>query len=315
MNGAPAGGMDAAAAGAHLPGKRMRWLDSAPAPASSPPAPSPRFTSRRLGPATALQVDFPPLSLSQPAASARPGERHLVIHLAGRGVYWHERGRSSQAAGDVAVLGGAPGCGVSHPDGGRVIRWTLPASRLDPFLPGAAARDFLLLPGGRAVTQALAAWASALARLRGPVTPAATDALISQLCALTGLAAREAAGVRSAGLDRADRQRARLLFHMEQNIGDPDLSPSAAARALGFSERWAHALMAPTGRSFREHLAARRIELSAMMLRDAAFRTMPVARIAFQCGFNDLTTFYRRFKGRHGLAPGAWRRLQQNRAG
>jgi AraC family transcriptional activator of tynA and feaB len=307
MNGSPAEDMDAAAA-AHLPGKRMRWLDFALSPSS-------RFVSRRLGPATVLQADFPPLSLSQPAACACPGERHLVVHLAGRGVYRHERGRTLQAAGDVVVLGGAPGCGVSHPDGGRVIRWTLPASRLDPFLPGAAAQDVLLLPGDRAVTRALAAWASALAGLRGPTAPAAADELITHLCALTGLAAREAAGARSAGLDRADRQRARLLFHIEQNIGDPELSPAAAARALGFSERWAHALMAPTGRSFREHLVARRIERSAIMLRDATMKDMPVARIAFQCGFNDLTTFYRRFRRRHGQAPGAWRRLPRNRAG
>ena len=35
-----------------------------------------------------------------------------------------------------------------------------------------------------------------------------------------------------------------------------------------------------------------------------------VASIAFDCGFRDLSTFYRLFKGRYGCAPNAWRSLQ-----
>jgi AraC family transcriptional regulator len=49
---------------------------------------------------------------------------------------------------------------------------------------------------------------------------------------------------------------------------------------------------------------ARRLHLAAVRLRRTA---EPVSAIAFDCGFNDLSTFNRRFKRMIGETPAAFR--------
>ena len=34
---------------------------------------------------------------------------------------------------------------------------------------------------------------------------------------------------------------------------------------------------------------------------------LPIASVAFECGFNDLSTFYRQFKSQVGVSPAAYR--------
>jgi AraC-like DNA-binding protein/mannose-6-phosphate isomerase-like protein (cupin superfamily) len=84
-----------------------------------------------------------------------------------------------------------------------------------------------------------------------------------------------------------------------------------AARRLGLSRRrFTQLFKEETGRGWLAYVHERAIEHAARLLVESE---APIAAVAFECGFSDLSTFYRRFKSLRGISPGAWR--QQSRGG
>jgi AraC-like DNA-binding protein len=79
-----------------------------------------------------------------------------------------------------------------------------------------------------------------------------------------------------------------------------------AARRLGLSRRrFTQLFKEETGRGWLAYVHERAIEHAARLLVESE---APIAAVAFECGFSDLSTFYRRFKSLRGISPGAWRR-------
>jgi AraC-like DNA-binding protein len=90
--------------------------------------------------------------------------------------------------------------------------------------------------------------------------------------------------------------------YIEENLADPDLAAPAAARALGMSVRSLHLALADSGESFGQLLQRRRLEMCCTLLRRADAGNS-VADIAFACGFNSLSSFYRAFRRLCGACP------------
>jgi len=102
----------------------------------------------------------------------------------------------------------------------------------------------------------------------------------------------------------ASARLARVHAAIERRLLDPLLSPARIAADCGASVRTIHNLFAPTGESFSDYVSGRRLELAHNMLTrpDSAFQS--VADIAYETGFNSLSTFYTRYRERFGHAPG-----------
>ena len=78
-----------------------------------------------------------------------------------------------------------------------------------------------------------------------------------------------------------------------------------AAAELGMSRRrFTQLFREATGASWSNYLARLRIDYACQLLRESQ-RT--IAAVAFECGFEDLSSFYRAFKRQTGLTPHAWR--------
>ncbi len=85
----------------------------------------------------------------------------------------------------------------------------------------------------------------------------------------------------------------------------------AAASSLGLSRRRFTALFrAVTGTTWLDHLTALRVDYAARLLRDGA---RSVTAVAFETGFEDLSSFYRVFKRRMGQPPNEWRAQARDR--
>ncbi len=97
----------------------------------------------------------------------------------------------------------------------------------------------------------------------------------------------------------------RLLAHIDAQLRSPDLSPRAAAQALGVSVRRVHTLLAGTPHTFSRLVARRRVLRAQTLL---AQRPGSVIEVAFACGFNSVATFYRHYAVTLGASPAGRRR-------
>jgi len=82
-----------------------------------------------------------------------------------------------------------------------------------------------------------------------------------------------------------------------------------AAAELGMSRRRFTSLFSDiTGCTWADYLTQLRIDYSKTLLRET---TRSIVSIAFECGYEDLSSFYRAFKRATGLSPGQWRERRQ----
>lgn len=99
----------------------------------------------------------------------------------------------------------------------------------------------------------------------------------------------------------------RVLGYVERHLGDPGLSPSRIAAALGFSVRYLHGLFEGTGTSLGERILRRRLERCRDDLARGELARRGVGEIAYEWGFNDAAHFSRAFKVFTGMSPRDYR--------
>jgi AraC-like DNA-binding protein len=105
----------------------------------------------------------------------------------------------------------------------------------------------------------------------------------------------------------ADTLLSRALAMIDRHRADPRFGPRELAARLNVSERMLQRHFRPLGETPGHRLLSRRLELAHARL--CARRTEPategVTAVAFDCGFNDLSYFYREFRKKYGTTPGA----------
>ena len=97
-----------------------------------------------------------------------------------------------------------------------------------------------------------------------------------------------------------------IVAEIERGFADAALSGKMVAARLGITERYLQQLMEQRGETFSHHVLRVRLERAAAML--TTKKHMPVAEVAFRCGFNDLSYFNRTFRRRFGDSPRAYRK-------
>ncbi|HTW69578.1 MAG TPA: acetamidase/formamidase family protein [Acetobacteraceae bacterium] len=105
---------------------------------------------------------------------------------------------------------------------------------------------------------------------------------------------------------RAALQR-RILRALERRLDDPHLNLARFAEAEGLSMRAVQKLLEEEGRSFSQYLRHRRLERAGETLGDLSQAALPVAEIAFRCGFQDPAHFSRAFRQHYGVSPNTYR--------
>lgn len=138
--------------------------------------------------------------------------------------------------------------------------------------------------------------------LQGAGAEAAVQTLAQLAIVARGMATPQEAhsreAIRAGLLQRAKRC-------IEDNLHRHDMSPPVLAGLIGISLRQLHLLFEPTGTSYTRYLLARRLEHARLLLSQCPERS--VADIAYTCGFDGLSTFYRNFRAAFGTSPSEFR--------
>ena len=93
---------------------------------------------------------------------------------------------------------------------------------------------------------------------------------------------------------------------INDRLDDPDLAVADLERCLGMSRSQLHRkLTATLGLSATKLITQLRLETAAVRLRTT---TDPIAAVAYDCGFRDVSYFGKRFRARYGTSPGEWRK-------
>jgi AraC family transcriptional regulator, positive regulator of tynA and feaB len=98
-----------------------------------------------------------------------------------------------------------------------------------------------------------------------------------------------------------------ILDFVNRNIAFGDLSPPFVASKFGISNRYLHRLFADSGVTFGSHVLAQRLELVAGDLISSKGRNVPIASLAYDWGFGDISTFNKAFRKRFGCSPRTYR--------
>jgi AraC-like DNA-binding protein len=98
-----------------------------------------------------------------------------------------------------------------------------------------------------------------------------------------------------------------ILSAIEQNYSAPGISSKTIAAQLHISQRYLNELLEQRGLSFSQIVLEKRLAKALAMLRDPQLDGLRISQIAYECGFNDLSYFNRRFRARFGETPGGIR--------
>lgn len=264
---------------------------------------------RSVGDVILADVIALPITVTDGGTTADNPHRFHLILLVEEGDHRWADGKVTQKPGDIMLLDTAEPSEVSAAMNDRVLRWSCPETLIAPFPPvsdGVAvhhlqARDGLM----RNLAQHICDFACEADHLDSD----AQQGLLVHLCGLLRLAIEtEQTPQPGRRLDYRSFQRQRILTYIDLHLDDCRLTAKRAAGDLGMSPRWLHALLEDAGDGFCGLVAKRRLEMSLNLLRDPACSHMSIAEIAFLCGFNDLSTFYRRFGELYKTTPGEVRR-------
>lgn len=99
----------------------------------------------------------------------------------------------------------------------------------------------------------------------------------------------------------------RALAMIDRHRADPAFGPRELAARLNVSERMLQRHFRPLGETPGHRLLNRRLALAHARLsaRKGDQPAEGVTAVAFDCGFNDLSYFYREFRKKYGMTPGA----------
>ncbi|QGU06597.1 Transcriptional activator FeaR [Corynebacterium occultum] len=100
----------------------------------------------------------------------------------------------------------------------------------------------------------------------------------------------------------------KIQNHIEQNLADPELSPTSIAAAHYISVRHLHDLFRQDGRTVAAWVRSQRLERCRQDLRDPLLMDRNVAGIAARWGFLDAGHFSRLFRTTFGETPSNYRK-------
>lgn len=201
-------------------------------------------------------------------------------------------------------------CGSDPVRPTRLVTFTFPPSLLPLSPSGIRELTATRIPATAGLGELTSQFLLQLARNVDHYTSA--EAARLSACAMELLATRLARELEIPDWGTPEARRHAMLTtvqgFIQQNLGDPGLSPAAVAAAHHISLRTLHQLFHDEGLTVAGWIRQRRLERCRRDLADPALDARPAAAIAARWGFSSAADFSRAFRAAHGVPPAEYRR-------
>ncbi|MGW2282960.1 AraC-like ligand-binding domain-containing protein [Streptomyces sp. NPDC001770] len=277
-----------------------------------------RMVTRRLGCLQVSTVEADAEQVSRtPALIARSSAALVSVSLqmSGTATLVQDGRQAEVGEGDLVVCDRRRPYSFDYPDRFATHIFQLPRSVL-----GVPDSDIGQVTGyaigtGDGFGAVLRPFLTTLASLTDVCPPAVADRLAGNVVDLfaTLIAERVRPGATGADTARSDLLR-RVRTYINQNLGDPDLSPESIARAHHFSVRYLHRLFEGEGTTVGRLVLTRRLEECGRELSRRGGTALTVSAVAQRWGFVSPAHFSRAFRTAYGVSPREWRGLRTARS-
>ena len=232
----------------------------------------------------------------------------LSIMLSGTGLLIQDNREALLLPGDIAVYDTNRPYTLTFESSFRTLVLMFPHQLLDLPVSAVGQLTAVRMPGdaglGRVVTPFLTQLAGNLDQLSG------TSGLRLAFNAVDLVATMFAAELQLSGsTDRSPRARLMtgIRAFIEENLGDPELSPVAVAAAHFISTRYLNILFREENETPANWIRTRRMERIRRDLRDPLHSHRSISAIAARWGFPDAAHFSRVFRASYGSTPSDYR--------
>lgn len=242
-------------------------------------------------------------------AQAESDDYFVCLQLSGRSSHFQDNRKAIIDNGEFLLLDPRLPFKGRCEQRGRIVAVRVPRRALDERMGAAAAVASRRISSRGSVAALAFGFLTMLPDAMDALDDAAGAKVAEQALDLLALAfAIEALTDRVTLSSRRSLTRTLLKSAIDARLHDPELTPAAAAAAVGISARHANALLAEEGTGLERYIIARRLERCRRTLEDPAQAHRTIGEIAFSWGFADLSHFTRRFKAEFGAPPGEYRR-------
>jgi AraC family transcriptional activator of tynA and feaB len=208
-------------------------------------------------------------------------------------------------AGDFMLFDPSYASVVEFSEATQVIVIRLPVAEAEGHVPGLRELAGVPIQGSGGAGALLSGFVRmAWSQLEGEDDVGWADSFCEVIWPLVDMAYAQVRSAR-AGYSREERRHA-VLTYIDAHLLEANLTARRVAGALGISARCVQITFAAMGTTPSAYIQSRRLDHAACELAQTR-RNAPVTVIAFDSGFNDLSTFCRLFRRKFGVAPREYR--------
>ncbi len=232
---------------------------------------------------------------------------HFFLGLTSSGaVEARQRGRSAtMRTGDAVLMSSAEPQELRTRGKVGYFGMQLPRTMLAPLVTRLDDAVAQRIPRDVAALGLFSTYARSLLSDEMPLSAELAHVATTHLCDLAAVAigaTREAQEVAQGRGLRAARLNA-VKQEIAANLGSPQLSLERLAARLGISPSYVRKLFESEETSFSDYVLSQRLLRAYRLLTDPALLSRPIAAIAFEAGFGDLSYFNRAFRRCYGATP------------
>lgn len=245
--------------------------------------------------------------------SSGPHLYSFLIQLKGRGRFVQGEEEAGLDCGDFTLCDSAVPHFFSLDDEAEMMLVRVPADVIADYLPAPALLCGRRLPAREGLTPtALRMTCSLWKQLEQGLPAVHGESVAHQLMDLIAMSYSLVFGGRQDGSSCDTDLYEQAIRLIEDEIRNPDLSPSMLATELGVSSSDLATAFSRRGDRLHSCISLRRLDHVARRLRSPVWRNSMISEIAYGMGFSSLPLFTRAYTRRYGMSPGEYRRAQPN---